>query len=176
MNTAGHDTDPRVRRSCAAIIHATGELLTETGVSSITAESIAARAHVSKATLYRHWHTLDDLLEDALRDITTSARPDPSPTEAINDALAALTHYASDPTVVAAHEALLHLARQSTRFRQLHAEIHDLTIADLRHCIEAATCNNELSADIPIDEHLAHLVGPLLYLTLHPRPTDTSTP
>lgn len=125
MNTTGHYTDPRVRRSCAAIIHATGELLTETGVSSITAESIAARAHVSKATLYRHWHTL---------------------------------------------------ARQSTRFRELHAEIHDLTIADLEHCIAVAARNNELSADIPIDEHLAHLVGPLLYLTLHPRPTDTSTP
>ena len=176
MNTTGHHTDPRVRRSRAAIIHATGELLTETGVSSITAESIAARAHVSKATLYRHWHTLFDLLEDALRDITTSARPDPSPTRAINAALAALTHYASDATVVAAHEALLPLARQSTRFRQLHAEIHDLTIADLKHCVETARRNNELSADIPIDEHLAHLVGPLLYLTLYPRPTDTRTP
>jgi len=176
MNPAGDDIDPRVQRSRAAIIRAIGELLTETGVAGITADSVAERAQVSKATIYRHWHTLDDLLEDALRAITSSARPDPPPTNGIDDALAALTHYAGDPTVVAVHEALLHLAHKSQRFGRLRAEIHDLTIADLRHSIETAVHRNELSAQIPIDEHLARLIGPLLYQTLQPKQTDTSTP
>ena len=176
MNAARDDIDPRVQRSRAAIIRAIGELLTETGVATITAESIAARAQVSKATIYRHWRTLDELLEDALRAITSSARSDLPPTNGIDDALAALTHYASDSTVVAVHEALLHLARNSPHFRKLRAEIHDLTVADLRHSIETAVHRNELSAQIPIDEHLARLIGPLLYQTLQPKQTDTSTP
>lgn len=176
MNPARDSTDPRVQRSRAAIIRAIGELLPDAGVAGITADSVAERSQVSKATIYRHWHTLDDLLEDALRAIASSARPDPSPTNEIDDAVAALAHYASDPTVVAVHEALLHLAHKSQRFGRLRAEIHDLAITDLRHSIENAVHRNELSAQIPIDEHLARLIGPLLYQTLKPQQPNTSTP
>lgn len=176
MNAAGDDIDPRVQRSRASIIRAVGELLTEAGVATITADSVAARAQVSKATIYRHWNTLDDLVADAFRAILSSARPDPPPTNGIDDALAALAHYASDPTVVAVHEALLHLARTSPDFRKLRTEIHELTIADLKHSIETAMHRNELSAQIPIEAHLARLVGPLLYQALQPRPPDTTTP
>ncbi len=175
MNPTRDSTDPRVQRSRAAIIRAIGELLTETGVAAISADSVAERAQVSKATIYRHWQTLDDLLEDALRAITSSARPDPPPTNGIDDALAALTHYASDPTVVAVHEALLHLAYKSQRFGKLRAEIHDVTIADVRHAVESAMRRNELSAQVPIDEHLARLIGPLLYQALLPKQRDTRT-
>lgn len=174
MNSTGGGTDPRVQRSRTAIIDATGALLTDTGLSSITADTVAARAHVSKATLYRHWSSLDDLLDDTIRTITAHTRPQAA-TDSIDDALAALTHYANDPTVVAAHETLLHLARRSPRFRQLRAEIHELTTADLRKSIELAIDRNELSADIPIHQHLATLLGPLIYRALHPQQNNTNT-
>lgn len=175
MNTPRGGTDPRVRRSRAAIVHAAGDLLTDTGLARITAEAVAARAHVSKATLYRHWSSLDDLLDDTIRTITASARPQPN-NRSIDDALTALTHYARDPTVVAAHEALLHLARRSQRFRRLRAEIHELTTADLKTAVELSLRRNELPADTTIDEHLARLIGPILYQALHPRESDTNSP
>jgi AcrR family transcriptional regulator len=175
MNTTGGGIDPRVRRSRTAIIDATGDLLTDTGLASITADTVAASANVSKATLYRHWSSLEDLLDDTIRTITASARPHTA-TDSIDDALAGLIHYANDPTVVAAHETLLHLARRSPRFRQLRAEIHELTTAELTKSIELAIGRHELSAEIPIDQHLATLLGPVVYQALHPRRSDINTP
>jgi AcrR family transcriptional regulator len=56
--------DPERER---AIIHATLELLAETGYDALRLDAVAARAKASKATLYRHWTGKADLVVAAVK-------------------------------------------------------------------------------------------------------------
>lgn len=56
--------DPRVVRSRERIMAATLDEVVERGYAGLTIESIASRAGVSKATIYRHWPTRAELLSD----------------------------------------------------------------------------------------------------------------
>lgn len=53
---------PRSREADVAIHAATLALLTERGFDGASTDAIAARAGVSKATIYRRWPTKDDLV------------------------------------------------------------------------------------------------------------------
>jgi AcrR family transcriptional regulator len=72
------EVDPRVERSRRVILEATLDELGEIGYGAMTIESVARRAGVGKATIYRHWQGKLDLLADALE---TMKRPLPPPTE-----------------------------------------------------------------------------------------------
>jgi AcrR family transcriptional regulator len=72
------EVDPRVERSRRVILEATLDELGEIGYGAMTIESVARRAGVGKATIYRHWQGKLDLLADALE---TMKRPVPPPTE-----------------------------------------------------------------------------------------------
>src|SRR6187402_2169238 len=50
-----------------AILDAVIELIAEIGYERITVDAIAARAHASKATMYRRWPGKAELVADALR-------------------------------------------------------------------------------------------------------------
>lgn len=50
-----------------AILDAVIELIAEVGYERITVDAIAARAHASKATMYRRWAGKAELVADALR-------------------------------------------------------------------------------------------------------------
>lgn len=50
-----------------AILDAALELIGEVGYERVTVDSIAARAHASKTTMYRRWATKSELVADALR-------------------------------------------------------------------------------------------------------------
>ena len=57
---------PRSERAEQAIIEATLELFAEKGAEGLCVEEVAARAGVGKATVYRRWHSKEDLLLAAL--------------------------------------------------------------------------------------------------------------
>jgi AcrR family transcriptional regulator len=61
----GRRRDPR---SHAAALNAALELLAEVGLEQLTMDSVAARAGVSKATLYRWWSDKAHLVIEALAD------------------------------------------------------------------------------------------------------------
>ena len=50
-----------------AILTAAAALVTEIGYERVTLDAIAARAHASKATMYRKWPGKAELIADALR-------------------------------------------------------------------------------------------------------------
>lgn len=62
----------RPRRAAArpAIIEATLELLAERGFQAATMDAIAARAGVGKNTIYRRWASKEELVADAIYDLS----------------------------------------------------------------------------------------------------------
>jgi AcrR family transcriptional regulator len=65
----------RPRRATArpAIIEAALELLSERGFQATTMDAIAARSGVGKNTIYRRWRSKEELIADAVRELTAEA-------------------------------------------------------------------------------------------------------
>jgi AcrR family transcriptional regulator len=59
---------PRSEKARTAIVEAAAELLLEQGLAPMSMDAVAARAGVSKATIYRWWPTKEALAMDALYD------------------------------------------------------------------------------------------------------------
>ena len=57
---------PRARNSDIDIFEATLDVIAEHGVSRATVDMVAARAGMSKATIYRHWGSRAQLIHAAL--------------------------------------------------------------------------------------------------------------
>lgn len=62
---------PRQAATDEAITHAALDLLAERGFQSATIEAIALRAGVGRNTIYRRWRSKEELIADALRELTT---------------------------------------------------------------------------------------------------------
>jgi AcrR family transcriptional regulator len=68
---------PRSARAREAILGAAAALLLEHGLAAVSMDAVAARAGVSKATIYRWWPTKESLALDALYAEWTAAAPVP---------------------------------------------------------------------------------------------------
>jgi AcrR family transcriptional regulator len=66
---------PRSEQARRAILEAASELLVAQGLAAVSVATVAARAGVSKATIYRRWHTKELLALDALFHAWADARP-----------------------------------------------------------------------------------------------------
>jgi AcrR family transcriptional regulator len=62
---------PRRRTTHEAITRAARDLLAERGFQAATIEAIALRAGVGRNTIYRRWRSKEELIADALRELTT---------------------------------------------------------------------------------------------------------
>jgi AcrR family transcriptional regulator len=61
---------PRSRSADKAIVDATLELLAERGFQAATIDAIAARAGVGRNTIYRRWSGKEELIADAIRELS----------------------------------------------------------------------------------------------------------
>lgn len=66
---------PRSERARSAVLAAAAELLVSGGVRAVTMEAIAARARVSKSTVYKWWPTRGHVMLDSLAGVTDAAAP-----------------------------------------------------------------------------------------------------
>jgi AcrR family transcriptional regulator len=66
---------PRSAASHEAILRATLELLAEKGMHGMSMDAVAARAGVSKATIYRRWKSKEELVEELLDQILAVVQP-----------------------------------------------------------------------------------------------------
>ena len=66
---------PRSERAHRAILRAANELLESEGFAAVTVEAIAARAGVSKATIYRWWPNRAAVVMDGFLSIVSSEVP-----------------------------------------------------------------------------------------------------
>ena len=78
---------PRSEKAHEAILRAAAGLLLEHGLAAVSMDAVAARAGVSKATIYRWWPTKESLALDALYTEWTAAAPVPRDTGSLRSDL-----------------------------------------------------------------------------------------
>jgi AcrR family transcriptional regulator len=78
---------PRSARAHEATLKAAAGLLLERGLDAVSMDAVAARAGVSKATIYRWWPTKESLALDALYTQWSAAAPVPRDTGSLRDDL-----------------------------------------------------------------------------------------
>jgi len=151
------------------IISATLELLGEKGYHGLTMTDVAARAGVSKATLYRRWTAKADVVADAVATLTPM-NPPRYPGTSLRDDLLALMEQAGNcedsPEIVTATMEMARL--HPDLYRTLSARFSTFVRAELsklaRQAVHAGHAPmSELELDVLGDTVvalLAHEAGP----------------
>ena len=80
---------PRSERARAAILEAAAELVLEHGLAAVSVDAVAARAKVSKTTLYRWWPTKEILALHAIQGSSDGIKPHPVETGSLRGDLLA---------------------------------------------------------------------------------------
>jgi len=176
---------PRDERADRAIIDAALEIFAGDGYHALSMEAVAARAGVSKATIYRRWAGKRELLIDALAtlndDFPTVPAAVPAPSTKAR-LLIAMRHMAGrDPNSLAGR-IMPRMMVYSVSHPDLYAEYFDQVIMPRRRWLYAVLQDGidsgELRADLDVELAAIALVGPIL-LHSHskggPRP-DTELP
>lgn len=170
--TAGR---PRSEAAHQAILDATLELLAEVGFSALTVESVATRAGVGKATIYRRWASKLPLVVEAfgglpgLEDVDTGNLRE----DLVTMLRSYLQHFNSTPLAT----VLPSLAGERAHNSEL--VVFDEVLRDrrqpLRAVFERAVARGEVSSDLDLQLAADLVVGPIavrLYFTgarIHPR-------
>ena len=128
MHAEGRAASPRGRPRRAAtrqaIVDATLELLASRGFQGTTIEAITTRAGVGRNTIYRRWATKEELLADALRELT--AELDVREGDDLHSSLLAwvrdFTHVFADPLFSRILPAVLGEIERNPDFARLYAD------------------------------------------------------
>jgi AcrR family transcriptional regulator len=165
----GHAPERRNQQARAAILHAADDLLAEHGFDKLTIEGIAARAGVAKQTIYRWWPSKVEVLFDTLRDDAEShlAVPDHDSARAqLRQRLRLLTKFLQQDH----GQVLLALIGEAQHDQQtaarLQQEFFSGQLAGDHTRLQRGIASGELPPDLPIDETLDALYGPIYYRAL----------
>lgn len=161
--------DPRIERSRTAVVCAATELLVEAGPNAVTMDGVAARSGVAKSTIYRHWSSRDDLLNDVfLHAKPVLIEPDPgvSFAEAIRDVMAQFVVTLNDPAWTELLPALLLLKLHEQKVASLEERIEEEQYDVLQCVLDRGVREGALKAGYNIGEAATHLVGPLVFAQL----------
>lgn len=162
------EPDPRIERSREAIRRAAIEELAEVGYGAMTIESIAHRAGVGKATIYRHWRGKLDLLASVLETLKQDVMKPTEGTarERIAALLAALAAHLRDSDLAACLPALISAARYDDAVRDFQREFSRGARQALVELIVEGIAAGEFDADLDPELTAEVLVGPLFYARL----------
>jgi AcrR family transcriptional regulator len=170
---------PRSSRADEAIISAVIDLLSDgTQVDALSIESVAARAGVGKATIYRRWPNKEALLLDAIR---TVKGPPPTPKgESVRDDLIALMSATPvDRRAANIMPCLVPELKRSPPHYRLYQEIVEERREVMRSVLRRGVASGELREDLDIELTTAMLTGPMLIqkvLRWHPGLDEQTMP
>jgi AcrR family transcriptional regulator len=161
----GKTLDERVRRSRAAVIGATTQLLVERGFGGATVDEISRRSGVAKTTIYRHWPTRIDLLRDACSTLGTPLdTPDNGSFEA--DATALVTKLAQllrSAKWTSVLPSIIDAAERDPDIADMYGKLQESYSAPFGTLIQRALRRGELPANTDVATLIAALTGPLFY-------------
>lgn len=164
-----NDSDARVVRTRAAVLEAGARLLFTEGWHAVTHLRVAEEAGVGRATMYRHWPSVEDLLSDVLVDCQEPWEASPPTGDLHTDLVteldtfvAALQHSKLPEILVAAMEQ----ASTDPRIQAMHNSMTEISRTPLWTVVAAGIDRGELDPALDKQTAAAHTLGPLLYQCL----------
>jgi len=149
-----------------AILTSTVELLGELGYEAITIDAVAARAHASKATIYRRWRNKGELVKAALDALDTRHNATIPDTGALRSDLAAVMEGLRDKATasyVAMIQGLVIAARRDKALAaSLRSHIENDELSPFRAVLRRAVERKRLPTHAPTD--LVHDVAEAMIL------------
>src|SRR5215813_3952168 len=115
--------DPRIERSRQVILQAVLDELSELGYGALAIESVARRAGVGKATIYRHWPDKIALIADAFKLLQQQRDPElvtGSPREKLERILRHVADIVADSPFSPCLPALIEGAKRDRAVRRFH--------------------------------------------------------
>jgi AcrR family transcriptional regulator len=155
----GRPRDPAIDR---AILDATRRLLLEVGYAALTIEAVAARAGVTKPTVYRRWPVKGALVWEAVF-AKTKAGPMPDTGDVGADLRVIVGWGVDEFTAAEARAALPGLLAELGSNRELRGLVRERLIAPeyarVRSVLERAKDRGQLRADVDLELLIDGLVG-----------------
>jgi AcrR family transcriptional regulator len=151
------------------ILRAAVEELADVGYGAFTIESVAARTHVAKSTIYRHWSDKLELIADAFETFHERMVPsidDAPPRERVERLIRHVAEIVVDSTFSRCIPALIEGAERDPRVRRFHHRYS----AERRQTLIDVIAEGVASGDFPahVDPELATLalLGTVFYRRL----------
>jgi TetR/AcrR family transcriptional regulator of autoinduction and epiphytic fitness len=169
--------DPRVERSRRVILEATLDELGEVGYGALAIESVARRAGVGKATVYRHWPGKLALVADAVVQLKPAHDLDDSGPlrDRIVALLRSLTHVVTETRWARCMPALIEAASRDECVRAFHHAYTSERRARMVGLIDEGKATGLLEVDLDSVLVAELLAGPIFYrrlMTDAPFPAD----
>lgn len=163
--SAGGATDARVRKSKEAVLAATNQLLSESGLGGVSIEAVSRRSRVAKTTIYRHWPSRSALLLEACSKL--GSRPEVPDTGSLKDDLTALAVRVAGrlrtERWACVLPSIIDAAERDAEIAAVHARLNAGFMTPFNVVIERASKRGELSSGMDPAEMVAAVVGPLFY-------------
>ncbi len=171
---------PRSVEADAAILDATLELIDESGLTGLSVESVAARAGVGKATIYRRWPSKEALVASALGRCAEEMSVI-EPVGSLRDQLVAYVEQIrlKSPETHSGRimpRMLSHASRSPELFRIYFDQVIRPRRARVRLVLAEAVDRGELRDDVDLDLAVTMISAPMLYLNLVQSANGTPSP
>jgi AcrR family transcriptional regulator len=158
---------PRSEMAHRAILQAFHELLIRDGFARLRLEHVAARAGVSKATIYRRWASKEELAIELLHELAAPflAIPDSGDTRAelvtvTQSCIGRLTESDFGPVVCA---MLCEIAANPTVGDRFRAVVVQARRDEVRHVVERGIARGDLPSSTDPDVATELLIGPIYF-------------
>jgi AcrR family transcriptional regulator len=156
---------PRARNSDLDIFEATLDVIAEHGVSRATVDMVAARAGMSKATIYRHWGSRAQLIHAALSSLQGPyvETPGESLREDLAILLSHLVDYFNRPDIGRIFPSFIDAAVRDPELAELHMKAMQRARDGFEEVVHRAIERGELSADVDVGLLVDVVRAPFIY-------------
>ena len=156
---------PRARHDEGDILDATVRVIAEHGVSGATVDTVAARAGVSKATIYRHWGSRARLIHAALSSLEgpyVETEGD-SLREDLTVLLWHLVEFFNRPDIGRVFASFIDAAARDPELAELHQQTMRRARASFEQVVRRGIERGELPADVDVDLFIDVVRSPFIY-------------
>ncbi len=162
---------PRSAEADTAIVEATLELIAEHGLTGLSVESVAVKAGVGKATIYRRWPSKEALVEEALARLAEEMPPLVAEHPTVRGQLVEMLEQVrcKSPETLSGR-IMPRMLSHASRSPELFTLYFDQVIRPRRERVAAALRagieSGELRADLDVALAVSLVTAPMLYLNM----------
>ena len=161
--------DPRVDRSRRVILAAALDELGEAGYGAFSIESVAERAGVGKATIYRHWRHKLELIADAFRMLQDEGDPElvtGTPREKLERIVRHVAEVAKHSPFSKCLPALIDAAERDAELRTFHRRFQAEARRPLIALLEQGTKSGDFRRHLDAELTAFSLLGAIFFCRL----------